>query len=112
MDEALQALVEEFAEAQEEPTSRLLPLAATEGAGQDALVQLFEQVIYAVDVFSIIPVRFHLADTEDGGVAGDMEVIPASRAEIVGPVPKGVSYHDLSLIHDDGTWRCHVLIDV
>ncbi len=110
--EALQALVEEFAEVQEEPSSRTLPLTATEGVGEDALVQLLEEVIYAVDVFSVVPIRFHLADTEDGGVAGDMEVIPASRAEIVGPLPKGVSYHNLSMNCGDGTWRCHVLIDV
>jgi SHS2 domain-containing protein len=110
--EALRALVEEFAEVRDEPSSRTLPLAATKGAGEDALVQLLEEVIYVVDVFSVVPIRFHLADTEDGGVAGDMEVVSASRAEIVGPLPKGVSYHNLSMNSDDGSWRCHVLIDV
>ena len=110
--EALRALVEEFADVRNEPSSRTLPLTATEGAGEDALVQLLEEVIYVVDVFSVVPVQFHLADTEDGGVVGDMEVVPASHAEMVGPSPKGVSYHNLSMTHDDGHWRCHVLIDV
>lgn len=110
--EALQALVEEFAEVREEPSSRTLPLTATEGVGQDALVQLLEEVIFAVDVFSVVPIRFHLAGTEDGGVAGDMEVVPAARAAMVGPVPRGISHHNLSMIHDDGCWRCHISIDV
>ena len=78
----------------------------------DALVSLFEDVIYAVDVFSVVPVRFHLTETESGGIAGDMEVVPVEQAVLVGPVPKAVSYHGLSMIQGEGGWRCRVLIDV
>ena len=109
--EALSGLVEEFAVLSDQPSARLLPLSETKGAGEDALVQLLEEVIDALDVFAVVPIRFHLAETEDGGIAGDMEVVPARAAEIIGPKPKGVSHHGLSIVHGAGTWRCRVQIE-
>ena len=110
--EALEALVEEFAEVAEPASTETLPLAAGPGGAEDVLVSLLEDVIFALDVFSVIPVRFHLAPTEDGGVAGDMEVVPAERATIVGPVPKAVSYHGLMASADGDGWHCRILVDV
>lgn len=112
LTEALAALVEEFAEAPDAPSVRVVPLAAGPGGAEDALVSLLEDVIYALDVFSVVPVRFHLTETEAGGVAGDMEVVPADAVVASGPVPKAVSYHELSMAPWEGGWQCHVLIDV
>lgn len=112
LTEALSALVEAFVEVPDVETTRLLPLVAPPGGSEDALVSLMEEVIYALDVFSVVPVRLHLAETEGGGIAGDMEVVPADQAEVVGPAPKAVSYHELSMIPFEGGWRCHVLVDV
>jgi len=110
--EALYALVDEFAEVPDAATSRVLPLATESRGAEDALVSLLEDVIYALDVFSVVPIRFHLAETESGGIAGDMEVVSIDQAELVGPVPKAVSYHGLSMVSHDGGWRCRVLVDV
>jgi SHS2 domain-containing protein len=112
LTEALCALVEEFAEVPDAAAVRVLPLAAGPGGAEDALVSLLEDVIYTLDVFSVVPVRFHLAETEGDGFAGDMEVVPVDQAVAVGPVPKAVSYHGLSMAPHEGGWRCHVLIDV
>lgn len=109
--QALTALVEEFAEVPDPAAVTVLPLAAS-GDGTAVLVSLLEDVIFALDVFSAVPARFHLTETEDGGVAGDMEVVPLDRAVVVGPEPKGVSYHGASLTSDSGGWSCHVLVDV
>lgn len=110
--EALTALVEEFAEVPDAPAVRLLPLRTESIGAEDALVSLLEEVVYVVDAFSLVPVRFHLAETEDGGVTGDMEVVPVGEARICGPVPKGVSFHELSVAGDQDGWRCRVLVDV
>lgn len=110
--EALTGLVESFAEVPDTPAIRLVPLAAGAGAPEDDLVSLLEDVIYALEVFSVVPVRFHLAETESGGLAGDMEVVGVDQVEIIGPAPKAVSYHGLSIGPLHGGWRCHVLIDV
>ncbi len=112
LTEALCALVEEFAEAPEAVAPRVFPLAAEPGGNEDMLVTLFEEVIYVLDVFSVVPVRFHLTETAGGGVAGDMEVVPVDQVELIGPVPKAVSYHELSMAAYEGGWRCHVLVDV
>jgi len=110
--EAMEALVDIFAEPGDAAVTRTLPLSAEAGPSADALVSLLEEVIYVTEVLGVVPVRFHLADTEDGGVAGDMEVVDARQVELVGPVPKAVSYHGLDMAEHDGLWRCHVLVDV
>jgi SHS2 domain-containing protein len=112
ISEALAALVEEFAEVLDAPSNRVLPLAADPGGAEDALVALLEDVIYTVDVFSVVPVRFHLALSEGGAVAGDMEVVPVDQVVLVGPMPKAVSYHELAMSAGLDGWRCHVLIEV
>jgi SHS2 domain-containing protein len=112
LTEALLGLVRSFAAVPDTAVTQLLPIAAPTGGPEDVLVSLFEDLLYVVDVFSVVPVRFHLTDTEGGGIAGDMEVVPADQVEVVGPVPKGVSYHELSMAPHNGGWRCHVLIDV
>lgn len=111
--EALAAMVDAFVEVPDASATKVLPVAAPQGASDaDALVSLLEDVLYVVDVLGVVPVRVHLAETEDGGLAGDLEVVPLARARVVGPVPKGVSYHGLEMGRDEGGWRCRVLLDV
>jgi len=45
-------------------------------------------------------------------VVGVMEVAAARSVELVGPVPKAVSYHGLRVDHDEGGWRCRAIVDV
>jgi len=111
--EAMAALVEVFAEVHDDaPTQRVMPLAATASADVDVLVALLEEVIYVADVFGAVPVRFHVAEAEDGGVAGDMVVVDAGDVELIGPVPKAVSYHHLDMGEHDGRWSCRAVVDV
>jgi SHS2 domain-containing protein len=112
MSEALTALVESFAEAPGSAPRRTLALAPRAGDDPDRLLGLLEEVIYAVDALDAVPVRFHLTETEDGRIGGEMEVVEAGRAHAVGPVPKGISYHGLAFGRADGGWRCHALVDV
>jgi SHS2 domain-containing protein len=112
LTEALLGLVEGFAAVGDACATQVVPIAAGPGAAEDELVALLEQVIFSVDVSSVVPVRFHLGETEAGAIAGDMEVVPAADAVIVGPVPKGVSYHELSMVEGEGGWRCRALVDV
>ncbi|HET6965977.1 MAG TPA: archease [Acidimicrobiales bacterium] len=110
--EALSGLIEAFASVPEAPSTRVLPLAASAPSPEDQLVSLLEDVIYTVEVLSVVPIRFHLAETDDGGLAGDMEVVPLDAVTPTGPAPKAVSYHDLAVQQTGQGWRCHVLIDV
>lgn len=110
--EAMEALVGVFAAPADDVAARTVPLSVDPGPDADLLLALLEEVIYVTDVMGVVPVRFHLADAEDGGVAGDMEVVDPATVELIGPVPKGVSYHGLEMSEHDGTWRCRVVVDV
>jgi SHS2 domain-containing protein len=112
MIEALTALVETFAVVANGPATQVVPLVAGQGNDAEVLVSLLEDVIYNLDVRSVVPVRFHLAETDNGGITGAMEVVGVHEVEAVGPVPKAVSYHGLSMMKHNGSWRCRVLIDV
>jgi SHS2 domain-containing protein len=112
LSEAVLALVEVFADLPDAPATSLVPVATRAGSDEDVLVSLLEEVIYVVDVFSAVPVRVHLAEAEDGGVAGDLEVVPARGVGLRGPVPKAVSCHELVAGPVPGGWRCRVLVDV
>jgi len=112
MTEALLALVEGFAETGDDRPTQTVPIGAGPGRPEDVLVALLEQVIFNVDARSVVPVRFHLGETDRGGVAGEMEVVSARDMVAIGPVPKGVSYHELSMMEAEGGWRCRVLVDV
>jgi SHS2 domain-containing protein len=112
LSEALRGLVEVFAVVPDPVSTGMVPLSTATGSAEDELVSLLEEVIYTLDVFSVVPVRFHLAETEDGHVAGDMEVVPVDQVAVVGPVPKSVSCHELSMASGVSGWQCHVLVDM
>ncbi len=63
LTEALMGLVEGFAEVADACATQVVPLRAGPGSAKDELVAVFEQVIFSVDVFSVVPVRFHLGET-------------------------------------------------
>jgi len=111
--EALTGMVESFARPKgtEEP-GRVLPLSAPPGRPEDTLVALAEQVIYALDVFEAVPVGFRLEETEAGGMAGTMDVVPTQAVEVLGAPPKAVSYHELFMEPTEDGWRCRMLVDV
>lgn len=112
LTQALLGVVAEFAHVPAGAEGERVALEAGPGAAADTLVSLVEDVLLAVDTRSVVPARFELAEAPGGRVAGHMVVVPAARVSARGPVPKGVSYHDLSVVAEDGGWRCHALIDV
>jgi SHS2 domain-containing protein len=110
--EAVDALVSVFALVPDTAVTTTLPVVLEAAPGPDLLVGLLEEVIYAVDVFAKVPAHVHLAEAEDGSVAGDLDVVDAAEVVLVGPMPKAVSWHGLEMSDDGGTWRCRVVVDV
>lgn len=108
--EALRALVSQYARVTDPPVSRTLPLAAGPGPAEELLASLLEEVVGTIEVFSLVPVRFHLVDAEDGGVSGDMEVVALSEAHVVGRAPRSVDRGGLTVVGNGGGWRCRVLV--
>jgi SHS2 domain-containing protein len=112
VEEAVRALVDAFARVAEGAVTELVPVEFERNGDEGLLVSLLEEVIYVVDVLEGIPANVVLDETEDGGVAGFIELAPLEEVEIHGATPKGVSLSDLSFTHDRVQWRCRATIDV
>lgn len=79
----------------------------------DTLVYLLEEVIYSVEVGGMIPVAVTIEDKPPDGLCVLLRLARLKEARIVGPLPKGVSWHELSFAPDpSGSWRARVLLDV
>lgn len=89
------------------PSYDAVPLSAGPARPPELLVALFEEVLGVQQVLSFVPVRFHLAATEDGGVAGDMEVARQRRPRPAAR-PGAVSRDGLTIAQGPEGWRCRV----
>jgi SHS2 domain-containing protein len=49
---------------------------------------------------------------EESGLRVTLAMADATRATLIGAVPKAVSLHELWFGEDSGAWRCTVTIDV
>lgn len=112
LEEAVAGLVEAFAATPDTPVTRTVPVHLDSAAGEDLLVLLLEEIVYLVDVLGVVPVGVSLEETEDGGIAGDLEVVLVGDADVTGAVPKGVSRSDLVFEEAGGRWGCRVVVDV
>jgi SHS2 domain-containing protein len=110
--EAIGALVSIFAQVPEGSATTPLPVVVDPAPDPDLLVALLEEVIFCVDVLGKVPAGARLGQADGGGVAGTLEVVDAADVVLVGPVPKGVSWHGLEMVGDGGRWRCRVVVDV
>jgi len=108
--EAVGGLVGLFTEVPDAAATTTLPVVLESAPAPDLLVTLLEEVIATVDVFGKVPAHVHLAEAEDGGVAGDLEVVDADTLHLTGPVPKSVSWHGLEFGETGGAWRCRVVV--
>jgi SHS2 domain-containing protein len=112
IEEAVRALVDAFARVAEGAVTEPFAVELEQNGDEALLVSLLEEVIYVIDVLGGIPANVVLHETEDGKVAGSIDVAPSGAVVIHGSLPKGVSLSDLSFTHDRVQWRCRATIDV
>ena len=112
LEEAARALVDAFARVAEGAVTKPVVVAFDQDDDEALLVSLLEEVIYVIDVLGAVPANVVLHETEDGKLAGSIDVAPSGAVETHGSLPKGVSLGDLSFSHDRGRWRCRATIDV
>jgi SHS2 domain-containing protein len=110
LSEAVGALVSIFTSVPDAAATATLPLVLESAPAPDLLVTLLEEVIDTIGVFGKVPAHVHLAEAEDGGVAGDLEVVDADVLTLTRPVPTSVSWHGLEIGASGGAWRCRVVV--
>lgn len=109
--EAVQALVECFADTARATPVRTLSFGFPPGSDDALLVAVLEEALYVFEIFGVVPVATRVRLAEDGGVAGSFDAADVDDVQLVGSVPKAVTLHELEFGSTDG-WRCVVTVDV
>ncbi|MER6122116.1 archease [Streptomyces sp. NPDC001795] len=82
-----------------------------EASDEELLVMLLDEVVYRLEVHGQVPVDVE-ADTTDGGLDLRLGVADLADLEIIGAVPKGISWHGLHIGPGPYGWSCAVTVDV
>ncbi len=110
--EAVRGLVAVFADTAGVVASRSVAFMLGPAGDEEQLVRLLEEVIYLVEVDGVVPVDVRVQLRPDGGLRGRLGVAPLQAAIVIGPAPKAIAWHELSLVPERTGWRCRVTLDV
>jgi SHS2 domain-containing protein/dienelactone hydrolase len=110
--EAALGMVSSFTEIGGRPPEDRVEFTCQPGPESELLVELLEEVIYAVDAWDVVPVQVEVRRTGEGGLAGEFGVVERGSMPVTGPAPKAVTRHDLSVEQENDIWRCQVVVDV
>ena len=109
--QAALGLVECFADTSEARTAAVERVQLAEGSDEELLTALLEEVIYWLEVPGRVPVDVE-TDASDGGLEVRAALAELADVEIIGAVPKGVSWHELRIGPDPYGWSCVATVDV
>jgi SHS2 domain-containing protein len=115
--EAVRALVASFADVRAARPGEAVTVTADADTDEELLAAVLDEVIYQVEAHGRVPVEVSVtaagaAAEARPGASIRFTAAPASQAVPVGPVPKGVSRHQLRFAPRGGQWRCHAVVDV
>jgi SHS2 domain-containing protein len=113
--EAVQALVETFADIGEAVPDDSVAFALVEETDEAIVMAVLDEVIYQVETDGRVAVDVSV-DERTGATKGQVEVrlatVPVEVVDQVGAVPKAVAVHGLRFGREAGMWRAHVVVDV
>jgi SHS2 domain-containing protein len=112
LEEAVAAFVGIFADFRGADAGEERAFQVGPGSPEVLVVLLLEEVLVDVEVRGVVACAARVEIEEDGRLAGTLTTVPVDGVEVVGPLPKGVSYHGLTFGPEDGTWRCRATVDV
>ncbi|MFF8973437.1 archease [Streptomyces sp. NPDC014995] len=82
-----------------------------EGSDEDLLIALLDEVAHRLEAYGQVPVDVE-AETTDDGMDVRLAVAGLADVEIVGAVPREVSWHELRMAPDPYGWSCAVTVDM
>jgi len=110
-EEAVRALVSTFVDVVEVPASEPVSISIDAGADNEMLAAVLDEILFLADVSGRVPIHLTLEESEDGGLAGVLDVIAIDGLDVVGPLPKGASYGG-EVAESGGLWHCRVVVDI
>lgn len=81
------------------------------GRPEDLLVLLLEELLFDAEARGHVPVGTEL-EVRGDHLVGRFTAIPIEEVDVIGSIPKGVSYSDLEFGQSDGGWHCRATVDV
>lgn len=110
--EAVAALVDSFADTAAAPARRLRSFAVPAGSDEAVLVAVLDEVLFVLDVHGYVPIATSLAAVARNRIDVTFTVTGTDDVEIIGSLPKGISFSDLEFGRHKGSWQCAVTVDV
>lgn len=87
--------------------------AGAEAGPSERALALLEEIIFLVETEGEVPVSTIVHRIRGGIVEGEFRLVNSDFVEVVGAIPKAVSYSGLLVEHTDtGNWRARATIDV
>lgn len=109
--EAALGMVECFADVSAVRPTAIERVRLTEEQDDDLLTALLDEVVFRLEVHGQVTVDLE-ADTVDDDLDVRLALADLADVEIIGSVPKAVSWHGLRMGPDPYGWSCSVTVDV
>lgn len=111
-EQAVAGLVGVFASTGDTPAGREHTVRLDGDDPEDLLVELLDEVLFLLDARAEV-VATAAVRTHPGGLEATFGLVPVAEVDVVGAVPKAVTYHRLSVGPvEGGGWRSRVTVDV
>ena len=110
--EAVAGLVDSFADTAGAPARRLHSFTVTAGSDEAVLVAVLDEVLFVLDARGSVPISTSLAATHGNRIDVTFTVTGTDDVEIIGSLPKGISFSGLEFAHSKGNWHCAATVDV
>jgi SHS2 domain-containing protein len=111
-EEAVAALVETYADAADASIVAERALYVPPAPAGDMVVDLLDEVIFALDVAEGIPIRAGVRAGSDGGLEARLILADPASVEPAGAAPKAISRSGLEVTRGPDMVRCRFLVDV
>ena len=82
------------------------------GPVEDMLLDLLDEVVFALDVAEGIPIAASVHDRGDGGMAARLTLADPTTVDAAGAVPKAISRSGIEVTRAPDAVRCRFLVDV
>jgi SHS2 domain-containing protein len=110
-EEAVAAFVDIFAETAASPAGSAEAFDVGPGQPGELLVLLLEEVLFDADARGHVPILTEV-EVRDDRLVGRFTTVSIEELDIIGAIPKGVSYSDLEFGPTETGWHCRATVDV
>jgi SHS2 domain-containing protein len=111
LEEAVAAFVSIFADVEGTRAGSTEAFGIGPGRPEDLLVLLLEEVLFVAEARGFVPTSSRV-DVRDDHLRAMFTTVPIDDVEVVGSIPKGISYSGLEFGASDGGWSCRATVDV